>query len=104
MNKDWTFFKGSQSGAEAIDFDDSSWEPVNLPHSASIPYWMDLEVYEGDTWYRKEFEVPAELEARQAYIEFEGAFQHACSGRLQVYLLGAGLAYANESSINVLVS
>ena len=76
-NKGWTFFKGSQTGAEAISFDDSSWEQVNLPHSASIPYWMEVTVYEGDTWYRKDFEVPAELQERQAYVEFEGAFQHS---------------------------
>ena len=69
-------FQGFTDQAEAISFDDSSWEQVNLPHSASIPYWMEVTVYEGDTWYRKDFEVPAELQERQAYVEFEGAFQH----------------------------
>ncbi len=77
INKDWTFYKGSQAGAEAVSFDDSAWEKVGLPHSASIPYWMELEVYEGDTWYRKEFAADADLKSRRAFVEFEGAFQHA---------------------------
>ena len=77
INKGWTFHKGSQIGAESVDFDDAAWEQVNVPHSASIPYWMELEVYEGDTWYRKEFAADADLKSRRAFVEFEGAFQHA---------------------------
>ena len=77
QNKGWSFYKGQQAGAEAIAFDDSSWEAVNLPHSASIPYWMELEVYEGDTWYRKEFVADASWESRRAFVEFEGVFQHS---------------------------
>jgi len=77
FNNDWKFFKGSQAKAESVDLDDSQWEQVGLPHSASIPYWMELEVYEGDAWYRKTFEVDASLKSRRAFLEFEGAFQHA---------------------------
>ncbi len=77
VNRDWRFYKGNLAGAGAVDFDDAAWEPVGLPHSASIPYWMELEVYEGDSWYRKTFEAPAEWQSRRAFIEFEGAFQHA---------------------------
>lgn len=77
INKEWTFFKGHQAGAEAVGFDDTTWEKVNLPHSASIPYWMEIEVYEGDTWYRKEFKMGASLKSHRAFVEFEGAFQHA---------------------------
>ncbi|HEG42770.1 MAG TPA: beta-galactosidase, partial [Phycisphaerales bacterium] len=77
INNGWTFFKGHQAGAEAVGFDDTTWEKVNLPHSASIPYWMEIEVYEGDTWYRKEFKMGASLKSHRAFVEFEGAFQHA---------------------------
>ena len=76
-NKGWTYFRGAQAGAEAAAFDDSAWQDVNLPHSASIPYWMELEVYEGDAWYRKEFEIDEALKSRRTFVEFEGAFQHA---------------------------
>jgi len=77
INNGWTFYKGSQPGAAAVNFDDSSWEQVGLPHSASIPYWMETKVYEGDSWYRKEFAVDADLASRRAFVEFEGAFQHS---------------------------
>jgi len=77
VNRDWRFFKGNPAGAAAVDFDDAPWETVGLPHSASIPYWMELEVYEGDTWYRKTFEADAGWQSRRAFVEFEGAFQHA---------------------------
>jgi len=86
VNRDWRFTKGDSAGAEGVDFDDAAWEPVGLPHSVSIPYWMELEVYEGDTWYRKTFEAPAEWQSRRAFVEFEGAFQHAW-----VYLNGKPL-------------
>ncbi|MHC4503093.1 MAG: hypothetical protein ACYTFI_07300, partial [Planctomycetota bacterium] len=53
-NRNWRFHKGCMRGAEAVDFDDSSWSCVDLPHVADIPYWNTMtEVYEGDTWYRK---------------------------------------------------
>ena len=80
-NKGWTFFKGSQAGAEAVAFDDSSWEQVNLPHSASIPYWMELEVYEGDTWYRKAFEVPAAATGSPALAEYDCDYDATVSGK-----------------------
>lgn len=77
-NNDWAFFKGSQPGAEAANFSDSNWERVGLPHSASIPYWNEMvEVYEGDAWYRKDFTAEKSLKGRHAFVEFEGAFQHA---------------------------
>ena len=77
INSGWTFCRGHQEGAEAAGFDDTAWEQVNLPHSTSVPYWMELEVYEGDTWYRKAFEVDAGLKSRHVFVEFEGAFRHS---------------------------
>ncbi len=78
INNGWAFHKGEQPGAEAADFNDSGWDRVGLPHSASIPYWVDMvEVYEGDVWYRKEFAAEASSKGRHAFVEFEGAFQHA---------------------------
>jgi len=105
INKGWTFYEGSQDGAESVDFDDAAWEQVNVPHSASIPYWMELEVYEGDTWYRKEFAADADLKSRRAFVEFEGAFQHAWV-YLNGQLLGehkggyTGFCYDMNSALN----
>jgi hypothetical protein len=40
FNRDWTFAKGAQPGAETAGFDDSAWEAVRLPHDWTIrgPY------------------------------------------------------------------
>ena len=38
---------------------------------------METAVYEGDAWYRHEFEADAGLESRRMFVEFEGAFQHS---------------------------
>ena len=78
INRDWNFYKGSRDGAESVTFDDASWEKVGIPHSASIPYWIEqVEVYEGDAWYRKNFTMEPTLESKRVFVEFEGAFQHA---------------------------
>ena len=36
FNIGWRFFKGSVEGAYKEDFDDNSWEGVNLPHGLEI--------------------------------------------------------------------
>jgi len=77
INADWRFFKGDSSGAEAPAFDAAAWEKVNIPHSASIPYFMETTVYEGNTWYRKSFRADASLKSKRVLVEFEAAFQHA---------------------------
>jgi len=62
FNNGWMFHLGDVAGAEALGFDDSGWEKVGLPHSASIPYWIEqIEVYEGDAWYRNHFKVEESL-------------------------------------------
>ena len=36
FNSGWKFAKGDQTGAEALDFDDSAWQAVRLPHDWAI--------------------------------------------------------------------
>ncbi|MBN2001289.1 hypothetical protein JW935_27340 [candidate division KSB1 bacterium] len=36
FNRNWKFYKGEQEGAEAIDFNDSQWQAVRLPHDWAI--------------------------------------------------------------------
>ena len=36
FDSDWKFFRGDQSGAEAVSFDDSSWRTLEVPHDWSI--------------------------------------------------------------------
>ena len=93
LNADWRFVREDIEGAEAPDFDASDWTTVSCPHT-----WNDIDTFndfgtgghqgetdlwQGAAWYRKEFSLPAELDGKQIYIEFEGVRQVA-----DVYLNG----------------
>lgn len=66
FNRDWVFLLGDKSGAEAVKFDEASWEHVGLPHSFSLPYFAATNAfYVGYGWYRKHFDIPTSLGSRQ---------------------------------------
>jgi beta-galactosidase len=50
---------------------------VGLPHSASIPFFIDDSAYVGWTWYRKHLTIDGAYSGKQVFVEFEAAFQHA---------------------------
>ena len=72
----WKFqFGDSSENPGTEDFDDSSWENVNVPHT-----WNNLDAQDGGTnykrgagWYRKEIQWKAEYEGKRIYIEFLGS-------------------------------
>jgi beta-galactosidase len=80
FNRDWTFAKGSHPGAEAVQFDDSSWKSVRLPHDWAIsgPYDPQGEYrtgklpWRGEGWYRKNFSLPASDAGKRVYLDFDG--------------------------------
>src|SRR5690554_8110881 len=75
INFDWKYHKGWIDGASQVDFDDSKWEVVQLPHDASIagPFVEDslgsdrqngfLPRQKG--WYRKVLNINSELEGKK---------------------------------------
>ena len=80
FNSDWKFAKGGQKGAEAVDFNDSSWKAVRLPHdwaiagpfnpkedgyAGKLPWW-------GQGWYRKSFKLDKADAGRRVYFDFDG--------------------------------
>lgn len=86
FGKDWKFQLGDQTGAEAVDFDDSSWRKLNVPHDWSI----EGEFSEtnpatpgggalpgGIGWYRKSFKVPYEDLDGVVFIDFDGVYQNS---------------------------
>jgi beta-galactosidase len=77
FNQSWKFIRADVAGAEAIEFDDSPWENVGLPHSFSLPYFMASKFYVGYGWYRKHFAGPASWTGKNVYLEFQGAFDQA---------------------------
>lgn len=84
LDEDWRFSKGDFATAMVPAFDDSAWQPVNLPHdwSSDGPFsadWASGTGYApgGIGWYRKHFKVdPAETNKLVA-IEFDGVYDYA---------------------------
>ena len=67
FNKDWKFFLGDDSTANAIRYDDSKWRVLNLPHDWSIEGsfsdkyptgYNEAGLPAGIGWYRKTFFLP----------------------------------------------
>lgn len=77
FNRSWKFIRSDIEGAAAVDYDDSAWVDVGLPHNFSIPYEMSSQFYVGYGWYRKNFNVPSNWNNKKVELEFEGVFQIA---------------------------
>lgn len=88
----WRFHRGGAQRAEAVDFDDSTWRVVDLPHDWSIedlpgtrspfePHAIS-QVSGGFTtggtgWYRKSFTIPEEQKDKRICIWFDGVYMNA---------------------------
>src|SRR6187431_3140497 len=86
FNSDWKFSLGDSSENSSINFDDSNWRKLDLPHDWSIegkseknnPSEGDGGFYPmGKAWYRKTFSVPAEWKDQKTAIYFEGVYMNA---------------------------
>lgn len=97
FNFGWRFCLGNPDGAESVDFDDSSWRTLDLPHDYQFEQpWEENEnkgrgfkrMCEG--WYRKTFTVPETLKGRRVLLDFEGVMYVA-----DVYVNGKKVA-SNE--------
>jgi beta-galactosidase len=80
FNDNWRFTKGNPENAQAINFDDSSWEVVNVPHDWAIkgPFnekergFTGKLPWRGEGWYRKTFTVDAADQGKIVYFLFDG--------------------------------
>ncbi len=77
------------TGPYAVDFDDSAWKPVQLPHDwvVDLPFapeashshgyktvgWKWPETSVG--WYRKHFQIPADALGKPVSLRFDGIFR-----------------------------
>ena len=83
FNAGWRFIKEDVKGAEAFDFDDSSWRELNVPHDWAIEGPFTKEVafkggylpYPGVGWYRKAFMI--DWGAEYVRVEFDGVMRGA---------------------------
>lgn len=94
FDEDWRFTRGSVAGAEQINFDDSKWRELDLPHDWSIedipnqipgktvgPFSKDSPgatatgyTIGGTGWYRKNFVLNENASNKKISIYFEGAY------------------------------
>lgn len=82
----WAFFKGDAKGAEQRAFDQSGWRPLDLPHDWSIEGPFDERnpfgapggyLPCGIGWYRKTFTLPAGMDGKKVFIEFDGVYMNS---------------------------
>jgi len=80
LQNGWRFQKGAQQASIAPDFDDSSWEEVQVPHDWAIAEPFQLAgdgstgklPWKGQGWYRRALDVPATSTPRHYYLIFDG--------------------------------
>lgn len=97
FNLDWKFSLGNTSESSLVDFDDSNWRKLNVPHDWSIEGKSEKNnVSAGDggfypmgaAWYRKTFSIPAEWKGQKIAIYFEGIYMNA-----EVFINGKSVGF-----------
>ena len=93
FNENWKFHRGDVENAQDVNFNDTTWENINLPHDYSIDQEFTTSgeaesgfLPGGVGWYRKSFVVPEKYKDKQLMVEFDGAYMNA-----EVYLNGKKL-------------
>jgi len=80
----WKFNKGKSEQASQVNFDDSKWQNVMIPHDWAI-YGPVIPNGDGNTgklpwrdegWYRRNLEIPAGYSGKTIYLVFDGIMSH----------------------------
>ncbi|WP_273327323.1 sugar-binding domain-containing protein [Vallitalea guaymasensis] len=116
LNSKWRFIKGDDSSSHLNDYDDSSWDKVNLPHRIDITPINSSggRNYQGICRYRKHFNLEKKMKGEKVFLEFEGAMQvlevwmnneklatHYCGYTPAVYDISSLVNYNAENIISV---
>ncbi|MEQ1762745.1 MAG: sugar-binding domain-containing protein [Pyrinomonadaceae bacterium] len=75
FNSDWKLMVGDPARAEAVALDDGTWKSVTLPRpwNEDDAFRKDIkDLPTGIAWYRKHFRLPADVNDKKVFIEFEG--------------------------------
>jgi beta-galactosidase len=80
----WKFIRGEQPGAEAVGYNDSQWQSVDLPHDWSIFGPFDTAnnprsegaLPMGMGWYRKVMPISADLRGKRIFLRFDGIYEN----------------------------
>jgi beta-galactosidase len=85
FNEGWRFAKGAVVGASEMDFDDTMWCNITLPHDWAIEGPFDSSYnarsgglpFHGIGWYRKKFDIPNSVKGKHVTLHFDGAMNNA---------------------------
>ena len=86
FNNGWKFYSGNDSLASNVNYNDSKWRSLSLPHDWSIESNFSAIHPSGNLggalpggigWYRKTFTVPAESKNKNIRIEFDGVYKNS---------------------------
>lgn len=92
FNREWKFQETEVvQDLHRLEYDDSAWDVVNLPHDWSTDKSFDEELGEGCTayllggigWYRKTFVTTPEMEDHLVNVQFDGIYNRSdiyCNG------------------------
>ncbi len=71
----WRFLRDDAPRAAAVDFDDSHWQSVTIPHTWNARDGQDggNDYHRGPAWYRRHLSVAPELANKQLFLRFEAA-------------------------------
>lgn len=80
LQSDWKFQKGQISNAAAVDFNDSAWEKINIPHDWAIaqPFILDGDgntaklPWKEEGWYRKTLHISEAYKNKRVLLIFDG--------------------------------
>ncbi len=79
LSTGWRFhFGDADTAPSAQGFDDAAWQPVTVPHTwnkvgtYALTRAADADMRQGQGWYRRSFTVPAALNGRRLFLEFDG--------------------------------
>ncbi|MFK7911744.1 MAG: sugar-binding domain-containing protein, partial [Akkermansiaceae bacterium] len=85
FDADWLFVKRDAKGADAKNYDHSTWKKLDLPHDWSIEGPFDQKHASqaqggylpcGIGWYRKVFKTPSHASGKKVFIEFDGIYMN----------------------------
>ncbi len=70
----WKFHRGDADNASSIEFDDTGWDAVTLPHTWNADTDPPQgNYYRGPGWYRKSFRMAPEWRGRRVFVRFGAA-------------------------------
>ena len=86
LDADWRFIVADVNGAERVEFDDTAWRKVDVPHDWSIEGPFDQNnptrgaggfLPAGIGWYRRHLVLPKEYTGRRVFVEFDGVMANS---------------------------